>query len=107
MPHPEVVDLQNVRHFKDIITYLTSEFEINVHSFRVQYSIFIIFIKKKKVKQRKSFKFLKKLSETEKKGFFVRLIHDSFLQQLRFCRLLPKVSGEVSTEKKGGSSLIL
>ena len=41
MPHPEVVDLQNVRHFKDIITYFTSDFKIDVHSFRVQYSIFI------------------------------------------------------------------
>ena len=47
MPHPEVVDLQNVRHFKDIITYLTSEFKIDVHSFKVQYSIFN-FMKKRK-----------------------------------------------------------
>ena len=31
MPHPEVVDIQNVRHFKDIITYLNSEFKIDVH----------------------------------------------------------------------------
>ena len=31
MPHPEVVDLQNVRHFKDVITYLTSEFKIDIH----------------------------------------------------------------------------
>ena len=46
MPHPEVVDLQNVRHFKDVITYLTSEFKIDEHSFRVQYSIFINFIKR-------------------------------------------------------------
>ena len=46
MPHPEVVDLQNVRHFKDVIAYLTSEFEIDIHSFRVQYSVFINSIKK-------------------------------------------------------------
>ena len=45
MPHPEVVGLQNVRHFKDIITYLTSEFKVNVHFFKVEYSIFINFIK--------------------------------------------------------------
>ena len=56
MPHPEVVNLQNVRHFKDVITYPISEFKIDVHSFRVEYSIFINFIKKK-VKQRKFFKF--------------------------------------------------
>ena len=60
MPHPEVVDLQNVRHFKDIITYLTSEFEINVHSFRVQYSIFIIFIKKES-KAKKIFQVFEKI----------------------------------------------
>ena len=41
MPHPEVVDLQNVRHFKDVITYLTSEFKIDVHFFRVEYFLFI------------------------------------------------------------------
>ena len=51
MPHPEVVDLQNVRHFKDIITYLTSEFKIDVRSFRVQYSIFILIKKESEAKK--------------------------------------------------------
>ena len=80
MPHPEVVNLQNVRHFKDVITYPISEFKIDVHSFRVEYSIFINFIKKES-EAKKIFQVFEKIYLKVKKRNLLSdlfMIHSSY-----------------------------